>query len=178
MLKYALLGALGHPQRTVRWRPPLKLRTPPRWVQPACDVRRQGVGFRRSRGRLFPRRAQRAGIFGRRRRKFCGSMLTSSVGRRGASLAGLLASCFYDAAHGVEIARSSRRCLLMSRPSFRIIARPSGTSAAHMDDRVTSTVTVLDSRCKSARQVWDVGDARGSWPGQTLTTSSAMLMDC
>ena len=54
-------------------------------------------------------------------------MLTSSVGRRGASLAGLLASCFYDAAHEVEVARSSRRCLLMSRPSFRIIARPSGT---------------------------------------------------
>ena len=46
-----------------------------------------------------------------------------------------------------------------------------------MDDRVTSTVTVLDSRSKSARQVWEVGDARG-WPGQILTTSSAMLMDC
>ena len=46
-----------------------------------------------------------------------------------------------------------------------------------MDDRVTSTVTVLDSRCKSARQVWDVRDAR-EWAGQTLTTSSAMLMDC
>ena len=46
-----------------------------------------------------------------------------------------------------------------------------------MDDRVTSTVTVLDTSSKSARQVWDVGDARG-WPGQTLTTSSAMLMDC
>ena len=54
-------------------------------------------------------------------------MLTSSVGRRGASLAGLLASCFYDAAHEVEVARSSRRCLLLSRPSFLIIARPSGT---------------------------------------------------
>ena len=54
-------------------------------------------------------------------------MLTSSVGRRGASLAGLLASCFYDAAHEVEVARSSRRCLLMSRPSFLIIARPPGT---------------------------------------------------
>ena len=46
-----------------------------------------------------------------------------------------------------------------------------------MDDRVTSTVTVLDTRSKSARQVWDIGDARG-WPGQTLTTSSTMLMDC
>ena len=104
-------------------------------------------------------------------------MLTSSVGRRGASLAGLLASCFYDAAHEVEVARSSRRCLL-SRPSFRIIARPPGTlRCSYMDDRVTSTVTVLDSRSKSARQVWDIGDARG-WPGQTLTTSSAMLMDC
>ena len=54
-------------------------------------------------------------------------MLTSSVSRRGASLAGLLASCFYDAAHEVEVARSSRRCLLMSRPSFRIIGRPSRT---------------------------------------------------
>ena len=105
-------------------------------------------------------------------------MLTSSVGRRGASLAGLLASCFYDAAHEVEVARSSRRCLLMSRPSFLLSSHDHlEPSAARMDDRVTSTVTVLDSRCKSARQVWDVGDARG-WPGQTLTTSSAMLMDC
>ena len=51
-------------------------------------------------------------------------MLTSSVGRRGVSLAGLLASCRHDAVHEVGVARSSRCCLLMSQPSFHIIVRP------------------------------------------------------
>ena len=40
----------------------------------------------------------------------------------------------------------------------------------------TSTVNALDYHATSARQVWDVNEARG-WAAQTLTISSAMVMD-
>jgi hypothetical protein len=46
-----------------------------------------------------------------------------------------------------------------------------------VDDLVTITSTALVSHCKSARQVWDVRDAR-EWAARTFTTSSTMLMDC
>ena len=45
-----------------------------------------------------------------------------------------------------------------------------------MGDVFTSTVSALNYRCKSARQVWDVRDAQG-WAAQTRTTSSTVLMD-
>ena len=38
----------------------------------------------------------------------------------------------------------------------------------------TSTVNALDYHATSARQVWDVNEARG-WAAQTLTTSSTMV---
>ena len=49
-------------------------------------------------------------------------------------------------------------------------------SGARMRHVFTSTVNALDYHAASARQVWDVSEARG-WAGQTLTTSSTMLMD-
>ena len=49
-------------------------------------------------------------------------------------------------------------------------------SGARMRHVFTSIVNALDYHATSARQVWDVNEARG-WAGQTLTTSSTMLMD-
>ena len=46
----------------------------------------------------------------------------------------------------------------------------------HVFTSTVNSVNALDYHATSARQVWDVNEARG-WAAQTLTISSTMLLD-